>query len=133
MPHCTSLILSRVHRRRAALTHARFHSHHVCSSLVTSGTAPAARSGHTANVVDGKLIVFGGSTAGGYANDVHVLDLLTWVWTLQATTGTVPCARGRHTANIVAGKIIVFGGADSCGNIRNNHVRVLDPSTWAWR
>jgi hypothetical protein len=54
---------------------------HVWNSVQTYGTAPAPRGYHTANIVDRKLLLFGGSDGHDCFADLHFLDLDTKHWT----------------------------------------------------
>ncbi len=73
-----------------------------------SGTGgPGARHGHGAVVVGAKMYVFGGKGEGGLVyNDLWVLDVEAWTWTLEAATLTVsapPSPRFGHAMVAVKG------------------------------
>lgn len=44
------------------------------------GEVPCARRAHTANLIESKLWIFGGSCDSGVLGDTHYLDLKTWQW-----------------------------------------------------
>eukprot|EP01061_Rhynchopus_euleeides_P014296 TRINITY_DN24810_c0_g1_i1.p1 TRINITY_DN24810_c0_g1~~TRINITY_DN24810_c0_g1_i1.p1 ORF type:complete len:628 (+),score=216.51 TRINITY_DN24810_c0_g1_i1:167-2050(+) len=78
---------------------------------------PKARAGHTAVVMDGKMLMFGGvaeSPAGMHScwlNDLWSLDLTTFKWSLQRSKGgRLPCGRKGHTAVTHKQSMFVFGG-----------------------
>ena len=89
-----------------------------------SGTPPAARDGHTAvfDAASHRMIVFGGTTDAGPANDVWVLTNADGTggppsWVALAPTGTPPAPRRHHVAVYDPGsnRMIVFGGDNAAG------------------
>lgn len=78
-----------------------------------TGKAPAGRGYHTANIVDDKLIVIGGSDGHMSFNDIHILQLDTKVW-YQIKTDEAHYRLG-HTATQVGSYLFVIGGHDSKG------------------
>ncbi len=85
------------------------------SRLFPSGSAPVARYAHTAvyDAARRRMIVFGGSSDGGYRNDVYVLNLNGAVsWALLATQGVAPSARSEHGAvfDAASDRMLIFGG-----------------------
>lgn len=89
---------------------------------------PKARGYHTANIVDGKLIIFGGSDGGECFNDVWVYDIETHVWKAAPVSGTF--RRLSHTATIVGSYLFVIGGHD--GNEYSNDVLLLNLVQMTW-
>ncbi|KDN45729.1 galactose oxidase [Tilletiaria anomala UBC 951] len=75
------------------------------------GKIPIGRGYHTSNVVDGKLIVIGGSDGHMSFNDIHVLKLDSKVW-YQVKTDEIHNRLG-HTATQVGSYLFVVGGHDS--------------------
>jgi N-acetylneuraminic acid mutarotase len=47
------------------------------SRIQTSGTAPRAREGHSANIVANEMFIFGGASMQSLLNDLYALDLDT--------------------------------------------------------
>ena len=99
-----------------------------------NGTLPTARTWHTA-VVDGNDVmwVFGGSSSGGYLNDLWRIDLQasspTWE---ELTPSAGPSARRDHTAVISStGRMVIFGGTDG---VRLNDAWYIDlrATSLAW-
>jgi hypothetical protein len=89
---------------------------------IAPGAAPAKRKFHTAvyDANSNDMIVFGGATAGGLANDVWILSnadgtggLATW--SPLAVVGSLPPARSNHSAiyDAAAQRMVVFGGQGS--------------------
>jgi len=78
-----------------------------------TGPVPLQRESHTLNIVDRKLIAFGGYTVNGRAaNDVHVYDLDTQNWAELPVTGDRPAPRQAHSAARHGRDIVVTGGCD---------------------
>ncbi|PWN97718.1 galactose oxidase [Tilletiopsis washingtonensis] len=75
------------------------------------GKMPIGRGYHTSNLVDGKLIVIGGSDGHMSFNDIHILRLDTKVW-YQVKTDEIHNRLG-HTATQVGSYLFIIGGHDS--------------------
>ncbi|EFJ17383.1 hypothetical protein SELMODRAFT_421110 [Selaginella moellendorffii] len=92
------------------------------------GDVPAPREGHSASLIGDNLFVFGGCGKSSdpseeeYYNDLHVLNMNTFVWKKISTTGVSPIPRDSHTCSSYKNCFVVMGGEDS-GN----------PETMAWR
>lgn len=80
-------------------------------TLQCSGKVPIGRGYHTSNLVDGKLIVIGGSDGHMSFNDIHILRLDTRTW-YQVKTDEIHNRLG-HTATQVGSYLFIFGGHDS--------------------
>ena len=98
----------------------------------TSGPAlpgPAVENPAVA-ALDGKLYVFGGSTApfSGAVTNAAVYDPATNSWTILTP---MSIARGGATAQAIGGKIYVVGGLDANG-VSLASVEVYDPATDSW-
>lgn len=89
---------------------------------------PKARGYHTANIVDGKLIIFGGSDGGECFNDVWLYDIEEHIWKAAPVSGTF--RRLSHTATIVGSYLFVIGGHD--GTEYANDVLLLNLVQMAW-
>ncbi|PWN88204.1 galactose oxidase [Acaromyces ingoldii] len=75
------------------------------------GKVPIGRGYHTSSLVDGKLIVIGGSDGSMSFNDIFILSLDTQVWH-QVKTDEIH-NRLAHTATQVGSYLFVIGGHDS--------------------
>lgn len=75
------------------------------------GNVPIGRGYHTSSLVDGKLIVIGGSDGHMSFNDIHILKLDTRVWYHVKTDETHN--RLGHTATQVGSYLFVVGGHNS--------------------
>eukprot|EP00743_Colponemidia_sp_Colp-15_P003636 GILK01003925.1.p1 GENE.GILK01003925.1~~GILK01003925.1.p1 ORF type:complete len:525 (+),score=89.33 GILK01003925.1:55-1629(+) len=79
---------------------------------------PWPRRDHTATLVDGRLLIFGGwnSELWNYTETFNELWALAsdWKWTLLDVTGAAPAARRGHSSSLVGmgsqRKLFVFGG-----------------------
>lgn len=81
----------------------------------TFGNPAPSRSGHTMDLVGGKLYLFGGWDTTAYYNDLHTIDTSYFLgpaapqWTVVAARGG-PSPRNGHSAVEYAGSIYFFGG-----------------------
>ncbi|MBE3049992.1 hypothetical protein IMZ48_47325 [Candidatus Bathyarchaeota archaeon] len=89
---------------------------------------PKPRGYHTANMVGGNLIVFGGSDGGECFNDVWVYDVEAQAW--KSAAMPVAYRRLSHTATIVGSYLFVVGGHD--GGEYSSEVLLLNLVTMTW-
>jgi hypothetical protein len=88
------------------------------------GAIPAARWGHTANVVaDTKLVVMGGWNGTWLLGDTLLFDCETLTWSKLSIAGRAPAARAHHSCTLVGTRLYVFGGRS--GGTRHADVNVL--------
>lgn len=103
--------------------------------VACAGKPPSARYDHAGVYLQSQnaLCIFGGATETGNLNDVHFLDLSTFVWTQPAVSGEVPCARTMHSAAHTDTQLIVFCGG-GCGptSVSDTAVYVLDARLRTW-
>ncbi len=100
------------------------------TTLSPSGTAPSARFGHSAVVINNKMYLFGGFGS-TYFNDTWVFDPNAGAngsWTQLSPTGALPPVRNGHSAVVISNKMYVFGGY---GGSPLNDVWVFDPQAGA--
>jgi len=83
---------------------------------------PTARGYHTANMVQNKLIIFGGSDGVECFRDVWVFDVETAVWKCVEIKASFP--RLSHTSTIIGSYLFVVGGHD--GAEYSNEVLLLN-------
>lgn len=93
------------------------------TQIAPAGTPPPPRWGHAAvyDPVRDRMLVMGGATPGGDANDVWALSLDgTPTWTPLAPSGAPPSKRRQHAAayDPIGDRLIVLGGND--GVLRND-------------
>lgn len=107
----------------------------VWTSLVTSGSAPSARSNHSAifDSAGGRMLVFGGFNGTTVLNDLYALDATTLQWTSLSPSGTPPEARQGAVAvyDPVHRALVLFGGAGGSTPFLSD-VWSLDLATLAW-
>ncbi|EPS35664.1 hypothetical protein H072_10929 [Dactylellina haptotyla CBS 200.50] len=89
---------------------------------------PTARGYHTANMVQNKLIIFGGSDGVDCFKDVWVFDVETSVWKCVDISVSYP--RLSHTATLIGSYLFVVGGHD--GVEYSNEVLLLNLVTMQW-
>ena len=96
-----------------------------------TGPMAVARRHHTATLLsDGKVLVIGGTSAGGQLQrTAEVYDAATGTW---SPVGSLAVARASHSATLLPdGKVLVTGGggSDWAGGCS---VELFDPATGAW-
>ncbi|KAE8215678.1 hypothetical protein CF327_g1070 [Tilletia walkeri] len=92
------------------------------------GKKPIGRGYHTSNLVDGKLIVIGGSDGHTSFGDIHILKLDTKFW-YHVTTEEQHLRMG-HTATQVGSYLFVMGGHD--GNAYTSDILTLNLVNLQW-
>ena len=75
-----------------------------------TGEAPSPRYGHTANLYNKKMYVFGGWNGKTYFNDVIIYDLEKSAWNKLDTAGQPPVPRQGHASCVVGHNLIIQGG-----------------------
>ena len=91
------------------------------------GLAPSPRNGHTADMIEGKLYIFGGGDKAELLNELFVFDSHEHQWSQPPCTGIAPPPRSRHTSGVVDHRLLIWGGIG--GGL---DVHVLDTRTLAW-
>ncbi|XP_013382215.1 kelch domain-containing protein 3 [Lingula anatina] len=83
----------------------------------TGGETPGARDGHAACVIGNRMYIFGGYEEEVYrfSNDIHCLDLSTFIWSLLHTWGTPARWRDFHSATGIGHFMYIFGGRGDRG------------------
>ena len=112
-----------------------------------TGEAPSPRFGHTANLYNKKMYIFGGWNGKTYFNDVVTFDLEKMAWNKLDTIGPSPVARQGHASCVVGHNLIIQGGftfdeskyKKSYGNYGTylkecylNDIKLLDLKDNAW-
>ena len=98
---------------------------------------PDARVLHHSFLYNGQMIVFGGWDNSS-KNEVWILNLSSYEWTLQTTTGTndeneKPSLRRYASSILYNGKMVIFGGRDDdSGDTLRSDVWTLDLSSYVW-
>jgi hypothetical protein len=106
------------------------------SELAPDGDAPGGRLFHSGVVIDGELVVFGGTPMFNppYYADVWALDLATDAWrqVSDGSGGPHPRFGAELYADPARGRVLVFGGHDDTALGNNNDVWACDLATGAW-
>ncbi|XP_074852267.1 kelch domain-containing protein 1 isoform X5 [Carettochelys insculpta] len=82
---------------------------------IRGGVPPQPRAAHTCAVLGNKGYVFGGRVLQTRMNDLHCLNLDTWIWSGRINiSGEKPKDRSWHTLTPIADdKLFLFGGLSS--------------------
>jgi hypothetical protein len=97
---------------------------------------PSARTLHHSFLYNGQMIVFGGWEMISN-NEVWILNLTSYKWTLQTTTGTndkneKPSLRRYASSILYNDKMVIFGGRDDDYDVGLNDVWTLNLSSYEW-
>jgi hypothetical protein len=100
-------------------------------SPIVMGIKPLARSGHSATLLENKLIVFGGWDAPDCYNDVHILDLSLVEWCEPKVFGAIPSPRSWHASCALSGnRVFIHGGFNGNIVLDDSFIFNLDTHTW---
>jgi N-acetylneuraminic acid mutarotase len=101
----------------------------VATGLWTSAslaTRPFVGNHHAAEVINGKLYLFGG-LSGGSEGKVQIYDPVSNTWSLGAS---MPFAAGSGSSAVIGGQVYIAGGI--IGSTTTNQVARYDPATNTW-
>lgn len=105
--------------------------HEIWYQPIVSGNKPAARSGHSACLLDRKLYIFGGWDTPVCYNDLYVLDLGLMEFSRAEVNGSTPTPRCWHSAASVSdSSFLIHGGYD--GNQALNDTYIFNTVTKTW-
>ncbi|KAG5519905.1 hypothetical protein PMAC_000182 [Pneumocystis sp. 'macacae'] len=85
---------------------------------------------HTANILENKIFIFGGTNELKCLNNIFIFDLDTMYWHFPKVTGKPPMPCRNHTATNVGKNIVIFGGGDE--KVYYNTVHVFDTEKYYW-
>jgi N-acetylneuraminic acid mutarotase len=77
--------------------------------IETKGTVPCKRQGHSSNLYNNFIIVFGGSTLSPL-NDLYKYNLYDKEWSEISVIGVKPSPRHSHQTCIIQDKLYLYGG-----------------------
>jgi cysteine-rich repeat protein len=96
------------------------------TQVTPSGSSPSPRYQHAMayDASRGRVVLFGGSDAGGLDGETWEYDGATATWTQVTPTGSSPSPRESHAMayDAVRGRVVLFGGNDNA----------LDGETWEY-
>jgi hypothetical protein len=94
---------------------------------------PSARDGHTMNLVDKRLVLFGGNGQKNEEklNDVWMFDLSQHQWEQVLCTGDIPAPRSYHSAHPVGNRFLFLIGGRSI-HAEDGRVYMLDVIDAHW-
>eukprot|EP00794_Sanderia_malayensis_P020013 gene20013-21974_t len=100
---------------------------------IVSGERPRPRSGHSANLVQGKLFIFGGWDAPTCFNDLWTLDLVLMNFQSVETTGQAPLHRSWHGSLLTRDeqRIVIHGGYNGIQALNDVYTLRLASMTWS--
>lgn len=93
---------------------------------------PTARAAHGMCTVGRNIVIFGGRDTEKRTNDLHIFNVDTRKWDLDATyTGQWPASRSFHTCTAVGHRVVVTGGR-SQDNSHFGDLHIFDTETRQW-
>jgi len=100
-------------------------------------STPSPRWRHSAVRRNTQMIVFGGRNKDRCLDDLFVLDIKTWKWSIPKCCGDKPSPRHSHSAVLTSDKksMVVFGGYHGEGdsfNPKDRTLYTLNLKTWCW-
>ncbi|XP_055496245.1 ras guanine nucleotide exchange factor F isoform X2 [Leucoraja erinacea] len=104
--------------------------HEIWYQPIVMGDRPLPRCGHSATLLNDKLILFGGSRSRVFLNDLHILDLGFMEYVHVQIPGP-PAPRCRHAALPVGdNKVLISGGYNLAGALQD--VFIFNADTYSW-
>lgn len=98
--------------------------------LIT-GTPPNPKSGHSASLLGGRLVLFGGWDFPQCFNDVSIIDLAMMEFSSPTMTGSLPSPRSWHASAVLPRqRIFIHGGYDGNQILTDSFVFDLGTLTW---
>lgn len=94
---------------------------------VRSGNPPSPRNGHSADVIDSRIYIFGGGDKAELLSELFVFDERDSKWSQPPCTGVVPPPRSRHCSAVFEKRLFIWGGIG--GGV---DVHVLDTVAMDW-
>lgn len=80
---------------------------------LTTGTPPCPKSGHSASLIEDRLVLFGGWDFPQCFNDVSIIDLAMMEFSSPVMTGCLPSPRSWHASAVLPKqRIFIHGGYD---------------------
>lgn len=118
-------------------------------SLIQVKSFSPSLTGHSASVIDDKMIVFGGLQRQAChnidqidifecSNDIWILDLNTWVWTKKEVVSEKPNPRYFHSQMVLdSNHILIMGGCGGANMLFNDIWLLTIPKCqkqpWEWK
>ena len=83
------------------------------TKIIPTGKEPIPRHGHSANLVNGYLVIIGGrndTITGGIVEELAILRISSWRWEIVNVYGDIPNARIGACSASFGNRIMMFGG-----------------------
>lgn len=79
---------------------------------IETQASPGPRAAHSFDILENRIVVFGGWNGKKALNDVHIFDYQSGVWQACETSQETPSARNNHATVVIDNKLFVHGGHD---------------------
>ncbi|XP_002165313.3 F-box only protein 42 [Hydra vulgaris] len=110
-----------------------FHVHESRWQRLNLKCSPTSRAGHSASVIQDKMVLFGGSQRINRLNDVWVFCLVTLTWSCPPIQSKKPAERFGHSQfTLNDTTILIIGGCGGDANTLFGDVWLLNVTTWCW-
>jgi len=100
-----------------------------------NGLKPAPRAGHTAQLYNKEVYIFGGKLDQDgekiYFNDIHCIDTLNFEWKSIMPRSSIPPNRAHHGSCIIDNKMFIFGGKVKQQYLDDLWIFHLDTQIWS--
>ena len=73
---------------------------------------PGPRAAHSFDILENRIVVFGGWNGKKALNDLHIFDYQSGIWQTVEPTQDTPAARNNHATVMIDNKLFVHGGHD---------------------
>lgn len=97
---------------------------------LTTGTPPSPKSGHSASLIEDRLILFGGWDFPKCFNDVSIIDLAMMEFSSPVITGCLPSPRSWHASAVLPRqRVFIHGGYDGNQILTDSFIFNIDSLT----
>lgn len=94
----------------------------VGATLTEKGDLPPPRAGHSATLIDGRIVIFGGGDGLKIMNDIYILNLNRRTWTQAPLEKNAPTGRCAHAALAVDRRLFIHGGGDGSRRFKDLYI-----------
>lgn len=89
---------------------------------------PGPRAAHSFDILENRIIVFGGWNGRKALNDLHILDFQSGSWQQLEPSADTPSARNNHATSVLDNKLFVHGGHDGSKWLSDMYILTCDSS-----
>ena len=90
---------------------------------------PGPRAAHSFDILENRIVVFGGWNGRKALNDLHIFDFQSESWTQLEMSSDTPSARNNHATVVFDNKLFVHGGHDGTKWLSDMYILSCSPSS----